>query len=95
MSKPRSMKKKALKPDTKSHHGPCFKTGCHQNGGLMHHCKVCEALKEQGKLDAEPFTVQFCGDHIIEAAARMKRHVLTKHPATIPAWLLATLTGEN
>lgn len=93
MSKPRSIKRKRLRATTRSHHGPCFKEGCHHNGGLMHHCKICEALKAAGKLDSEPFTVQFCGEHLIEAAMRIKRHVLLKHPATIPAWMMAKLSG--
>jgi hypothetical protein len=95
MSKPRRLKGKAAKPKhDQKHRGPCFVKGCEQNGGLMHHCKVCEALIAQGEKKGEPFTVQFCGDHIVEAAARMKKHVLLKHPATIPAWMLAALTGE-
>lgn len=94
MSKPRALKGKLKKPSTKAHRGPCFAKGCKQNGPLMHTCKVCEALIEQGEAQGEPFTVQFCGDHLVEAAARMKRHVLLKHPATIPAWMLAALSGE-
>jgi hypothetical protein len=94
VSKPRALKGKPKKRDTKAHHGPCFKKGCEKNGALMHHCKICEALIAQGEKKGEPFTVQFCGDHLVEAAARIKRHVLLKHPGTLPAWMMSALKGE-
>jgi hypothetical protein len=91
VSKPRVLRGKArTKP--KKHRGPCYVKGCKVNGGLMHHCKICEALVEAGKQE-EAYTVQFCGNHLVEAAAKMKRHVLLKHPGTLPSWLLHKLTG--
>jgi len=85
--------KKKVKRD-KAHHGPCFVEGCKINGSLMHHCKICEALVAEKRLE-KAFEVQFCGHHVVEAGKRMKKHVLTRHPVTIPALLWAKLKGED
>lgn len=85
--------KKKVKVD-KAHHGPCFMDGCKANGSLMHHCRICDELVAEDP-DKQPFTVQFCGHHVIEAGKKMKKHVLTKHPVTIPALLWAKLKGDD
>ncbi|MCJ7796849.1 MAG: hypothetical protein MUQ56_08800 [Thermoleophilia bacterium] len=86
--------KKKQKIKLKSHHGPCFVKGCKHNGSLMHHCKICEALVAEGEIE-KSFEVQFCGYHVVEAGKKMKRHILTKHPVTIPALFWAKLKGED
>lgn len=71
----------------KRHRGPCFVRGCTANGGMKHHCVLCE---ERG---AE-YTVQFCDRHAVDAEKAIKRHVLLKHPGTIPSFIVAGLKGE-
>lgn len=95
MGKP--WKRHKVKRD-KANHGPCFVKDCTRNGSLLHHCKVCEALAadpSHKKTADECFTVAFCGHHVVEANKEIKKHVLLKHPMTIPAWMASKLLGES
>jgi hypothetical protein len=73
---------------TRSGKGPCFVEACSRRGRVEQSCVLCES---QG----EHFLVAACPGHTGKARAKVKRHVLLKHPGTIPAAFAAALTGRD
>jgi hypothetical protein len=89
-------KKKAANK-RRSEHGECHFNGCQAKGTASEHCVLCEKQVAEGKREpADAFRVSFCRllEHSDAAQRKMERHILTKHKGTIPAWLLAKLTGR-
>lgn len=79
----------ARKADTKGSYGPCFVDGCPMvRGRITQECVLCEHK------DAS-FIIQSCIVHAGDARARLKRHVLLRHPSTIPAAIWAGLKGHE
>jgi hypothetical protein len=73
---------------SKTGKGPCFVAECGNRGKVEQACVLCES---QGKT----FLVAACPSHTGKARGRVKRHVLLKHPATMPAAMLAALAGKD
>lgn len=81
----------------KSEHGQCHFDGCQANATASEHCVLCDQQVVDGKREPDDaFRVSFCRllEHSDAAQRKMERHILTKHKGTIPAWLLAKLTGR-
>jgi hypothetical protein len=82
------------------HKGPCFKKGCKQNGGTIHHCVTCEKIRDAQGSDPitkvhEVFTVQCCAVHFDEGLKKIRRHAVTAHPVNLLRVVAAGLKGEQ
>jgi hypothetical protein len=65
----------------------------------FNHTKTLEQLLRLGKVTKERiakdvYTVQFCGEHVIPADGKIKRHLIGKHRGVLPAWFFSKLTGR-
>jgi hypothetical protein len=89
MSKPgRRARRQARREQGEKEKGPCFVEECGARGSVGQECELCLKKGKQFKLQA-------CRSHTGDARARMKRHILLKHPGVMPAWFAAAMTGED
>lgn len=64
--------------------GPCFLSGCENNGDFKDACRFCE------------FCVQSCTEHHEQGRNKAKRHLFVRHPAkTIPAVMMGVVRGDS
>lgn len=68
--------------------GPCVDNKCGNNGSIGQACELCA---QKGKT----YKVLACPNHAGLARAKLKRHILLKHPGTIPSAMLAALSGRD
>jgi len=87
----RAAQKAAMKKHKKSRDkGDCFHSGCPLNGDETFHCSTCEKLEKK-----KPFSIQTCFQHRADAVAKIKRHVLIKHPSNLVGAAAAVVTGRD
>jgi hypothetical protein len=87
----RAKRKKALKDYKKNRDvGTCFHNGCPLNGDETFHCSTCEELEKK-----KPYRIQTCSLHRADAVAKIKRHVLVKHPSNLLKATGAVLAGRE
>ena len=66
----------------------CDHPNCNRRSRVMRECILCE---KKGKVHL----INACDHHPEWLMEKLKRHVLLKHPGTIPTLVVAALKGED